>query len=219
LLCGCLFILLIVGIVLIGRAAYVALQIKKPEKTGKYGANPKTAILVMAALGAVCFIAGGVGFGVMNAKEKTVEPPQPQVTFNVDLGSFANSETNQKIVNAVYGHFVERSRGRSKIEKIEITLRHFEPTPYDLYRQEDYGWYNEFTIIIKIADDDNTIYEGLPMMGNNLFYEFGGGKRSGMSMTKAHSAYFYGFKKDMITQGEETFVDDGFYKIIDELEL
>jgi hypothetical protein len=61
-------ILLLISILLVGRAVYVALQIKKPEKAGKYGANPKTVILVMAAIGAVCFVISSTGFAAMNNK-------------------------------------------------------------------------------------------------------------------------------------------------------
>jgi hypothetical protein len=121
-------------------------------------------------------------------------------------------------VNNIYSHFVERVQGNSKIEKIDIILRYYRPDLY-LYRQEDYGWQNEIEIIIKISNDDKTTYEGLPIMSNNLFYYFGGGNRPGMVLQKDISAYFYGFKKSMIVPGEDTFVDDDFYKIIDELTL
>lgn len=215
-----LFILLIVGIVLIGRAAYVALQIKKPEKAGKYGANPKVAILVTAALGAACFIGGGIGFAVWGGSEKKeLQPTPPQMTFEIDLGNFSDSEVNHQIINSVYAHFAERVRGNALVEKIIIKLRHYEPSTFDLFRQEDYGWYKELLIEVVISDADKNIYEGVPLMGNYLPYEFGGGKRPGMSTTKTLAAYFYGFTKDIINPGEEVFVDDDFYKIIDELEL
>lgn len=60
--------LLLISIALISRAVYVALQIRKPENAGKYGTNPKTVILVMAAIGAVCFVISSTGFAAMNNK-------------------------------------------------------------------------------------------------------------------------------------------------------
>jgi hypothetical protein len=149
-------------------------------------------------------------------KTKTAEIAEPQINFTVD--DFPQTEANQKIIQDVYAHFTERVLGGGKVESVEIIARYYKPFLY-LYRQEDYGWINEIEIIIKIARDDKTIYERQPLMGNNLFYYFGGGKRPGMAIRKDLSAYFYGFKKDMIVPGEETFVDDNFYKIIDELSL
>jgi hypothetical protein len=81
----------------------------------------------------------------------------------------------------------------------------------------EYGWSKEIEVIIKISRDDKTIYEGLPMMGNNLFYYFGGGKRPGMFISKPHAVYFYGFKKDMVNSDGTVFANDDFYKIIDGL--
>jgi hypothetical protein len=84
-------VLLLVSVVLIARAAYVALQIKKPEKAGKYGANPKTAIIVMAVLGAVCFVAGGIGFAVKNNNQtiETAAPLKGLDNFGKDYNQYA----------------------------------------------------------------------------------------------------------------------------------
>jgi heme/copper-type cytochrome/quinol oxidase subunit 2 len=53
--------LAVIGIVLIGRAAFVALKIKKDPETKKYGNNPKKAIVILAIIGAVLFLIGSIG--------------------------------------------------------------------------------------------------------------------------------------------------------------
>jgi hypothetical protein len=118
-----LFIFLIVGIVLIGRAAYVALQIKKPEKTGKYGANPKTAILATALVGAACFVISNIGFAMMNnksvSKTSGIEIAAPLKEFDsftnaynkyaekfereiIDDWSFTDEGNNSKVTSLIF---------------------------------------------------------------------------------------------------------------------
>jgi hypothetical protein len=141
---------------------------------------------------------------------------------DVDFGPFADTKANMKIIENVYGHFMERVKGTSRIEKVMVELIKKEPNRYVTYGQERYGWHTEIQITIKIADDDKTIAYGqrwLPMARNYLFYCFGGGEKPGMSLLKIHSAYLYGLKESEITPDADTFVPDSFYQIIDRLAL
>jgi len=52
--------LAVIGILLVGRATYVALKIKKDPETKKFGDNPKMAIVILAIIGAVLFIIGSI---------------------------------------------------------------------------------------------------------------------------------------------------------------
>ena len=120
-----LFLFIVVGIILIGRAAYVALQIKKPEKADKYGANSKTGILVLAIIGAVCFVIGGIGFAVKNKaapnKNSGIETDAPLKTiahfgndYNqyaeklgreiIDDWSFTDENSNSKVMSIIFNN-------------------------------------------------------------------------------------------------------------------
>jgi hypothetical protein len=53
-------VLVLVGVLFVGRAVYVALKIKKEPETTKYGKNPRTTVVVLAVLGAVLFVIGSI---------------------------------------------------------------------------------------------------------------------------------------------------------------
>jgi hypothetical protein len=55
---------ILIGVLFIGRAVYVAVKIKEDPETTKYGKNPKVAITVLVSLGAVLFLTGSIGIPI-----------------------------------------------------------------------------------------------------------------------------------------------------------
>jgi hypothetical protein len=120
-----LFLLVLIGIVLVARAAYVAVQIKQPEKAEKYGGNPKAVIFAMAAIGACFFIAGSVGISWSNSSstEPVAQPPESELltleTKNNSSAAYVMMQDFVKdyIISPASAKFPWMSDSNVKVEK------------------------------------------------------------------------------------------------------
>jgi len=97
-----LFVLIVIGIALLGRAVYIAQKIKKDPETKKYGNNPQKAIGIMAIIGAVLFAVGCIGLPVLDALKPTNElKASNNTTSRMTFEEFKNAynENASEIMN------------------------------------------------------------------------------------------------------------------------
>ena len=80
-----LIAMIVIGIVLIGRAVYVATKIKKDPETKKYGNNPQLAVIVLSVVGALLFVIGSIGLPVADA----FKPDPPDALKTKDNSTMA----------------------------------------------------------------------------------------------------------------------------------
>jgi hypothetical protein len=165
--------LIVIGIVLTGRAAYVALKIKKDPETTKYGNNPKRAIGIMGITGAVLFAVGCIGLPVLEAIKPTVYTFENNSSFVITIfpefgndlqiqsGAIKSFESSHKNMNLSYSPHDYVAAQKTKSSTWEFTNYNFyydESRKFLIYPPEGWEIANwpgmKYKIIVGQVDND-----------------------------------------------------------------
>jgi hypothetical protein len=145
--------LILIGLLLVSRAVYVSIKIKRDPEITKYGKNPKTAIAVLAIFGSVLLFIGSIGIPIADFFKP--EPPDAWKT-----------KDNTTMAYVMMQEFVKeylKSPGSAKFEWItepdcEISKDGFEYTIRSwVDSQNDFGSLirTRFSGVIEQVDADN----------------------------------------------------------------
>ena len=88
---------------------------------------------------------------------------------------------------------------------------------FPMYRQEDYGWFTEIELRIKIKEQPTVIVNDYLLSGHTMTFVIGAGNTPGIEADKAESATFIGVPKNEIISGQKIFIPVADYKIVDQL--
>ena len=210
-------VLLGIGVLLIGRGIYVTISINSGSDKFK---GQGTAARILMYIGVLCVAIAPAWFLFFNEpEEKKVENVSPKITWSLTESSVKNIDT-QKLKELLVA-FQIACKGWTKypeaIETAEITVRKFEKSKYESYKQEELGWYTEVELSIKIKNDAKLPTDLRMVPGHTLHYFIGGGKKPGLIMIKDVTALFFGVPASQINTDGHTFVNNEAFKIADEL--
>lgn len=208
-----LYALIIVGVLLVGITPYLAIK-------GKNAPNKKEfqkALVSIASIGIVAVVIGVIGLQFKYDDEPKNTPAK--ITWSLAESNVKNINKD-KLEELLY-YFQSQCDGWNKypnaIESAEISIRKFEKSKYELYAQEELGWYTEVELSIKIKNAANFPADLRMVPGHTLHYFIGGGKEPGILMIKDVSALFLGIPETSINPSTHTFVSNEAYRIADEL--
>lgn len=216
------FILFSCGFLLLFFAIYLFVKGKelRSDPTAYKSQIKGVSIILLIGL----FSIGGalVILQIDNGNNASEVPAQTETTESHWILTGTNVKSfDQEILETLLLTFQNHCKGWQQypeaIESAEIKLSRWEKSDYEVYRQEDYGWYTEIELNIKIKDDAKLPTELRMVPGHTLYYFIGGGKKPGIEMLKDVSALFFGFKNGQFEKGKNTFVANDAYKIADEI--
>jgi hypothetical protein len=139
-----LIFFILIGILVVSRAVYVAQKIKKKPETTKYGNNPKTAIVVMAVVGVISFF-GGIGFAVSGALKPSVYTFVNNSSFPITIlpeygDDFQIQPKSTKSFESKHSTMVINYGPSDYVESDMTKGNHFTFTNKNLYFDENRGF-------------------------------------------------------------------------------
>ena len=208
-----LYILIIVGVFLIGITPYLAIKGKNAQNKKEF----QKALVSIASIGIVAVVIGVIGLQFKHNDDPKNTPTK--ITWSLTESNVNN--INKEKLKELLHYFQNQCDGWNKypdaIESAEISIRKFEKSKYESYAQEELGWYTEVELSIKIKNDAKLPTELRMVPGHTLHYFIGGGKKPGILMIKDVSALFLGVPESSIKPSTNTFVENEAYRITDEL--
>ena len=211
-------VLLGIGILLVGRGIYVTVSINSGSDKFK---GQGLAARVLIYIGVACMSIAPVWylFSDEPAKE-TVEKPQ---TLNWSLVSTKSENIDAEVLKNAIVLFQNNCEGLQKysnaVEKLEAQVVTYSKGANPSYTEERYGWLTELTLTISIRKDAK-LPAGLQRLpGVTLYYYLGAGHSPGVVMMKDESALFYGIPETQIKRGQNTFIRDDAYAIVDSIPI
>ena len=209
-------VLLGIGVLLIGRGIYVTVSINSGSDKFK---GQGLAARVLIYIGVACISIAPVWylFSDEPAKETAQEPRH----LSWSLVSTKSENIDAEILKNAIILFQNNCEGLQKysnaVEKLEAQVVTYSKGANPSYTEERYGWLTELVLTISIKKDAKlpTALQMLP--GVTLYYYLGAGHTPGVVMMKDESALFYGMAENKIVKGQNTFVQDDSYSIVDSI--
>lgn len=209
-------VLLGIGLILIVRGVYVTVSINGGSDKFK---GQGLAARVLIYIGVACISIAPVWylFSDEPAKETAQEPRHLSWT----LVSTKSENIDAEILKNAIILFQNNCEGLQKysnaVEKLEAQVVTYSKGANPSYTEERYGWLTELVLTISIKKDAKlpTALRMLP--GVTLYYYLGAGHTPGVVMMKDESALFYGMAENKIVKGQNTFVRDDSYSIVDSI--
>lgn len=213
-----LYVVLSCGVVLLAVVPYIAVKLKaagQPVFTNKG--------LGAIAVIAVAFITVAiVGITLTKDDEVEEEAEKPQA-LNWSLVNTKSESIDVGILKNAIIIFQNNCEGLQKyynaVEKLEAQVVTYRKGENPSYTEDKYGWLTELTLTISIRKDAK-LPAGLQRLpGVTLYYYLGAGHSPGVVMMKDESALFYGIPETQITRGQNTFIRDDAYAIVDSIPI
>ena len=157
-------------------------------------------------------------FSETKQENKTVD-----VDFNASIENSVKGDVDVPLLKQILKSFINRcmpvlNKYPNCIENAEAIIRQYDPNDkYPMYRQEDYSWFTEIEIQIKIKDDTSVFFNDYLLSGHTMTFFIGAGTTPGIEADKRESAAFIGVPKDKIIKGQKVFIPVADYKVIDQL--
>lgn len=209
-------VLLGIGILLIGRGIYVTVSINSGSDKFK-GQGLVARVLIYIGVLCIAIVPAWYLFSA-DPTEEAAEKPQ---TLNWSLVSTKSENIDAEILKNAIILFQNNCEGLQKysnaVEKLEAQVVTYSKGANPSYTEERYGWLTELVLTISIKKDAKlpTALRMLP--GVTLYYYLGAGHTPGVVMMKDESALFYGMAENKIVKGQNTFVRDDSYSIVDSI--
>ena len=210
-----LYIVLGCGIVLLAVVPYIAVKLKaagQPVLTNK-------GLESIAVLAIVLITVAIVGL-TLTKDDKAEEVKKPQA-LNWSLVSTKSENIDADVLKRAIVIFQNNCEGLQKyynaVEKLEAQVVTYSKGANPSYTEERYGWLTELVLTISIKNDAKLPSDLRMLPGVTLYYYLGAGHTPGIVMMKAESALFYGITENKIVKGQNTFVQDDAYSIVDSI--
>ena len=211
-------VLLGIGLILIVRGVYVTVSINGGSDKFK-GQGVAARVLIYIGVLCIAIVPAWYLFST-DPTEEAVEKPQ---TLNWSLVSTKSENIDAEILKNAIILFQNNCEGLQKysnaVEKLEAQVVTYSKGANPSYTEERYGWLTELVLSISIKKDAKlpTALRMLP--GVTLYYYLGAGHTPGVVMMKDESALFYGMAENKIVKGQNTFVRDDSYSIVDSIPI
>ena len=211
-------ILLGIGVVLIVRGIYVTVSINNGSAKFK-GQTLAARILIYIGVACISIAPAWYLFSDEPAKETAQEPRHLSWTL---VSTNAENIDAEILKNAII-LFQTICDGLKKysnaVEKLEAQVVTYSKGANPSYTEERYGWLTELVLTISIKKDAKlpTALRMLP--GVTLYYYLDLGHTPGVVMLKDESALFYGIPETQIKRGQNTFIQDDAYAIVDSIPI
>lgn len=145
------------------------------------------------------------------------------IDFHASIAKSVKGDVDVQLLEQILKSFTHRCSPILKkypncIESATATIRQYDPNDkYPMYRQEDYSWFTEIEIQIKMKDNPAVLANDYLLSGHTMTFFLGAGTEPGVEADKGESATFIGVPKDKIIRGQKIFVPVADYKVIDQL--
>ena len=210
-----LYLVLCCGIFLLAVVPYIAVKLKaagQPVLTNK-------GLESIAVLAIVLITVAIVGL-TLTKDDKAEEVKKPQ-TLNWSLVSTKSENIDADVLKRAIIIFQNNCKGLQKyynaVEKLEAQVVTYRKDENPSYTEERYGGLTELVLTISIKNDAKLPSDLRMLPGVTLYYYLGAGHTPGIVMMKAESALFYGIAENKIVKGQNTFVQDDAYSIVDSI--
>ena len=210
-----LYLVLGCGILLLAVVPYIAVKLKaagQPVLTNK-------GLESIAVLAIVLITVAIVGL-TLTKDDKAEEVKKPQA-LNWSLVSTKSENIDADVLKRAIVIFQNNCEGLQKyynaVEKLEAQVVTYSKGANPSYTEERYGWLTELVLTISIKNDAKLPSDLRMLPGVTLYYYLGAGHTPGIVMMKAESALFYGIAENKIVKGQNTFVQDDAYSIVDSI--
>ena len=209
-------VLLGIGILLVGRGIYVTVSINSGSDKFK---GQGLAARVLIYIGVACMSIAPVWylFSDEPAKETVQEPRHLSWTLVSPNAENIDAEVLKNAIIIFQNNCEGLQKYSNAVEKLEAQVVTYSKGANPSYTEERYGWLTELVLTISIKKDAKlpTALRMLP--GVTLYYYLGAGHTPGVVMMKDESALFYGMAENKIVKGQNTFVRDDSYSIVDSI--
>lgn len=213
-----LYVVLGCGIVLLAVVPYIAVKLKaagQPVLTNK-GLESIAVLAVILITVAIV----GITLTKDDGVEEEVKKPQ---ALNWSLVNTNSESIDVDILKKAIIIFQNNCEGLQKyynaVEKLEAQVVTYRKGENPSYTEERYGWLTELVLIISIKKDAKLPSDLRMLPGVTLYYYLGAGHTPGIVMMKEESALFYGIAENKIVMGQNTFVQDDAYSIVDSIHV
>ena len=186
-------------------------------------------------VGTVCLIIGIISFVSIPliaiqsflfspSKTEVKQESKPiDINFHATVSKSVKGEVDVQLLEQILKSFTQLcvpilKKYPNCIESATAIIRQYDPSDkYPMYRQEDYSWFTEIEIQIKIKDASSIIVNDYLLSGHTMTFFIGAGTSPGIEAGKGESATFIGVQKDKIIIGQKIFIPVADYKVIDQL--
>lgn len=183
---------------------------------------------VCIIIGIICFVSIPLiaiqSFLFAPSKTELKQEGKPiDINFHATVSNSVKGEVDIQLLEQVLKSFTQRcvpilKKYPNCIESATAIIRQYDPSDkYPMYRQEDYSWFTEIEIQIKIKDASSVIVNDYLLSGHTMTFFIGAGTSPGIEAGKGESATFIGVQKDKIIRGQKIFIPVADYKVIDQL--
>lgn len=209
-------VLLGIGLILIVRGVYVTVSINGGSDKFK-GQGLAARVLIYIGVACIAIVPAWYLF-FTEPTEKAAEKPQ---ALNWSLVSTKSENIDADVLKRAIVIFQNNCEGLQKyynaVEKLEAQVVTYSKGANPSYTEERYGWLTELVLTISIKNDAKLPSDLRMLPGVTLYYYLGAGHTPGIVMMKAESALFYGIAENKIVKGQNTFVQDDAYSIVDSI--
>ena len=191
--------------------------------------NRKLAIgVICVTLGIVSFVSIPIivlhSFFFSKSKHEVEQSvPVIDMNWNATVSNSVQGTVDEQLLRQILMTFSRRcipviQQNPNCVEFANAEIQQYKPNDkFPLYRQEEYNWFTEIQINVKIKDDSRVMVGNRLLSGQTLWYFIGGGTSPGIDCLKSESAVFIGVDEKQIIDGQNTFVPIADYKLIDQL--
>lgn len=209
-------ILLGIGVVLIVRGIYVTVSINNGSAKFK-GQTLAARILIYIGVACISIAPAWYLFSDEPAKETAQEPRHLSWTLVSTNAENIDAEILKNAIILFQNNCEGLQKYSNAVEKLEVQVVTYRKGGNPSYTEDKYGWLTEVTLTISIRKDAK-LPAGLQRLpGVTLYYYLGAGHTPGVVMLKDESALFYGIPETQIKRGQNTFIKDDAYAIVDSI--
>lgn len=213
-----LYIVLGCGIVLLAVVPYIAVKLKAADQPVLTNKGLESIAVLAVILITVAIV--GITLTKDDGVEEEVKKPQ---ALNWSLVNTDSESIDVGFLKNAIIIFQNNCEGLQKyynaVESLEAQVVTYRKGENPSYTEERYGWLTEVVLTISIKNDAKLPSDLRMLPGVTLYYYLGAGHTPGIVMMKEESALFYGVAENKIVMGQNTFVQDNAYSVVESIPI